>query len=87
MARGESGDYWKLTRAIAHIGMSMMREHPWTVVLSPLLAAVPLVTLGNLLRETWFAHAWGRKLAAGPALPQLETQEAFLRCGSSSASS
>jgi predicted metal-dependent phosphoesterase TrpH len=59
---GESGDYWKLTRAVAGIGISMMREHPWTVALSPLLAAVPLVTLGNLLRETCFAHAWGRKL-------------------------
>jgi predicted metal-dependent phosphoesterase TrpH len=81
---GESGDYGKLTRAVMEIGISMMREHPWTLSLSPLLAAVPLVTAGNLLRETCFAHAWGRKLDRAGAL---SPQEAFLRCGSSSASS
>ncbi len=80
---GESGDYWKLTRAISSIGFSMMREHPWTAILLPLVAAVPVFTLGNLLRETWFAHAWGRRLDRGATLPQ----DAFLRCGSSSASS
>jgi len=83
VVRGESGDYWKLTRAIAEIGCSLMREHPWTLVLAPLMALIPAVTLGNLLRETYFAHAWGRKLARDAATPQ----EAFLRCGSSSASS
>lgn len=80
---GESGDYWKLTRAIAEIGISMTREHRWTILLMPLLAAVPLFTFFNLAHETWFAHAWGRKLDRRGALPQ----EAFLRCGSSSASS
>jgi predicted metal-dependent phosphoesterase TrpH len=80
--RGESGDYWKLTRAIADIGCSLIREHRWTLVLTPLMAAIPFITLANLLRETYFAHAWGRKLGRGRAL-----QEAFLRCGSSSASS
>jgi predicted metal-dependent phosphoesterase TrpH len=82
---GESGDYGKLTRAIAHIGASMMREHLWTLALSPLLAAVPLITLGNLIRETYFAHAWGYKLNRVPS--RVRPQEAFLRCGSSSASS
>src|SRR5271154_2275972 len=52
VVRGESGDYWKLTRAIAEIGCSLMREHPWTLVLAPLMALIPAVTLGNLLRET-----------------------------------
>ena len=112
---GESGDYWKLTRAISEIGLSMMREHRWTLVLLPLVAIVPLFTLCNLARETWFAHAWGsRLLDACPrdgacAVVQSDTygdtasngaalcghdkrrgvlpQEAFLRCGSSSASS
>ena len=82
---GESGNYAKLTRAIAHIGASMMREHLWTLALSPLLAAVPLITLGNLLRETYFAHAWANKLNRVPS--RVRPQEAFLRCGSSSASS
>lgn len=80
---GESGDYWKLTRAITSIGLSMMREHPLTLALLPLVALVPLITFANLVRETWFAHAWGRKIDRSFALPQ----EAFLRCGSSSASS
>jgi predicted metal-dependent phosphoesterase TrpH len=87
LVRGESGDYWKLTRAVAEIGISMMREHLWTLALSPLLAAVPIVTLGNLLHETYFAHAWGRKLERRGAPSQVGPQEAFLRCGSSSASS
>jgi predicted metal-dependent phosphoesterase TrpH len=60
--RGESGDYWKLTRAITEIGCSPMREHPWTLVLAPLFALVPAITLGNLVRESYFAYAWGRKL-------------------------
>lgn len=60
--QGESGDYWKLTRAVADIGCSLMREHRWTLVLAPLMALIPAVILGNLLRETYFAHSWGRKL-------------------------
>lgn len=87
LVQGESGDYGKLTRAIAGIGMAMMREHPWTLALAPLLAAVPLFTLGNLLHETYFARSWGRKLAARIAPSGVSGQEAFLRCGSSSASS
>jgi predicted metal-dependent phosphoesterase TrpH len=65
--RGESGDYGKLTRAVAGIGCSMIAEHPWAVVLAPLIALIPAITLINLLRETWFADAWGRKLAQAPA--------------------
>jgi len=86
--RGESGDYWKLTRAIAGIGCSMMAEHPWTLALAPLFALVPAITLVNLLRETYFAHTWGRKIKRGGSAPVAsEPQEAFLRCGPSSASS
>jgi predicted metal-dependent phosphoesterase TrpH len=81
--RGQSGDYWKLTRAVADIGCPLIRERPWTLVLAPLMAAIPAVTLVNLLRETCFAHAWGRKLDRRTSTPQ----EAFLRCGASSASS
>jgi predicted metal-dependent phosphoesterase TrpH len=84
--RGESGDYWKLTRAIADIGFALMREHRWTMVLAPLMAAIPVITLGNLVRETYFAHRWGRK-SRGRKPGASTPQEAFLRCGSSSASS
>jgi predicted metal-dependent phosphoesterase TrpH len=60
---GESGDYWKLTRAVLEIARDLMRERRWTVLLAPLLAGVPLVILANLARETAFAHKWGRRTA------------------------
>ncbi|HEY1757249.1 MAG TPA: PHP-associated domain-containing protein [Bryobacteraceae bacterium] len=85
VVRGESGDYWKLTRAVTNIGCSMMKEHPWTVVLSPLIAAIPVVTLVNLLMETWFAHTWGRRLergtTKGQSVPALQPEP----CGSRAA--
>lgn len=58
---GESGDYWKLTRAIWEIGCSMGCETPWTAVLAPLLLVVPLVTAGNLIRELVFNYRWSKR--------------------------
>jgi predicted metal-dependent phosphoesterase TrpH len=55
---GKSGNYQKLTQAIWSIGLSMLEERPWTVVLAPLLAVVPLVTLINLAAEIAFAWRW-----------------------------
>ena len=60
---GESGNYWKLTRAVLEIACDLMRERRWTAVLAPLLAGVPLVILANLVQETSFAHRWGRRTA------------------------
>ena len=60
---GESGSYWKLTNAVLDISFSMVRERPWTVMLVPLCAAVPLVTLGNVALETAFAYKWGSRHA------------------------
>jgi predicted metal-dependent phosphoesterase TrpH len=60
---GESGNYWKLTRAVLEIACDLMRERRWTAVLAPLLAGVPLVILANLVRETSFAYHWGRRTA------------------------
>lgn len=59
---GASGGYWKLTRTVAEIGCSMLRERSWMSVLSPLLLAVPAVTLGNYVREIAFAQTWTRRL-------------------------
>jgi predicted metal-dependent phosphoesterase TrpH len=56
--QGESGSYAKLTRAVWSIGLDLLVERRWTMVLAPLLALVPLVTLGNLLMETAFAARW-----------------------------
>ena len=63
MVAGESGSYAKLTQAVWSIGLNMLEERPWTVVLAPLLAAVPLVTLVNLLLEIAFAARWGNQAA------------------------
>jgi predicted metal-dependent phosphoesterase TrpH len=68
---GESGNYWKLTQAVLGIGISMMRERPWTRFLAPLCAAVPAVMLANLALETVFAYRWGDRVA-----PRLKTARA-----------
>jgi len=57
---GESGSYWKLTLAVATLALEMMRERPWTLLLSPLFPAVPLVTLANCIREAAFVYRWAR---------------------------
>ena len=64
-AFGEAGQYGKLTRAVWEIGCGLLREKRWAALLAPLLAAVPLVTLAHLARETAFAHTWGRRAAGG----------------------
>lgn len=64
---GESGSYWKLTRAVCKLGSQMMRERPWTLSLLPLALAVPLVTLMNAARELAFVYRWAR---CGTCVPQ-----------------
>ena len=65
---GASGSYAKLTQAVLGIGSSLVRERPWTVVLTPLMLAVPLVTLANYFRELSFHARWSRSIwaAASP---------------------
>jgi predicted metal-dependent phosphoesterase TrpH len=60
--QGACGNYLKLTRAVAEIGCSMVRERPWTAVFAPLLLAVPAVTLGNYICEVAFEQTWSRRL-------------------------
>ncbi len=67
--QGESGSYCKLTMAVWSIGLDMLEERPWTVVLAPLLAVVPLVTLVNLVMEIGFAVRWGNQAARFGAAP------------------
>ena len=62
LAAGESGDYWKLTRAIFEIGTELMREHRGAMLLAPLFAMVPAVTMANYALEAWFAMRWGRRV-------------------------
>jgi predicted metal-dependent phosphoesterase TrpH len=56
---GESGDVWKLTKAVCSIGGSMVGEKPWTAILTPLMAFVPAVLIVNFLMEISFAEKWG----------------------------
>ena len=58
---GESGGYWRVTRDVYAIACNMVRERPLSSALAPLFLAVPLVTLGNLLRETVFAQTWSAR--------------------------
>jgi predicted metal-dependent phosphoesterase TrpH len=78
---GESGNYWKLTRAVLKLASKMMQERPWTLLLSPLFLAVPVVTLANCLRELAFLYKWTsrsglhRRLAVTCATGWPEAQE------------
>jgi predicted metal-dependent phosphoesterase TrpH len=60
---GESGNYWKLTRAVLEIARDLIRERRWAMLLIPLVAAIPAVTLINLVSEFMFARKWGRRTA------------------------
>jgi predicted metal-dependent phosphoesterase TrpH len=55
---GESGAYWKLTRAVLELGMAMIRENRWTLPLLPLAVVVPVITLANCVREFAFVSRW-----------------------------
>jgi predicted metal-dependent phosphoesterase TrpH len=72
---GASGNYAKLTSAVLGIGSSLVHERPWTFVLTPLMLAVPLVTLANYFCELSFHSRWSRTLWPLP-LPQARTEPA-----------
>lgn len=56
--RGESGGYFKLTRDVFSIGWGMVMENPYTLPLTLLGVAIPLVILGNYVIESVFARWW-----------------------------
>ncbi len=64
---GASGNYAKLTQAVLAIGSSLVQERPWTFVLTPLMLAVPLVTLANYFCELSFHARWSRALWPVPS--------------------
>lgn len=69
IARGASGGYWLLTKAVLSIGRGMFRATPWTWVLSPLALAVPAVILVNEVRERIFARQWSSRLGLSSRVP------------------
>jgi predicted metal-dependent phosphoesterase TrpH len=76
-ARGRSGGYWQLTRAVWDIALHVPRQHAWGFLLTPLVAAIPLMTLGSCVRDRVFSAVWSRRLNAPmEPLPGLSGQEA-----------
>ena len=57
-ARGRSGGYWQLTRAVWSIAANVPRQHRWGFLIAPLAAVVPFVTLGSCVRDRFFASYW-----------------------------
>jgi hypothetical protein len=66
---GESGDALKLTQAVWAIGAAMVREKPWTAILTPLMLLVPPIMIVNFLMELSFAAKWGRRMAVRAKTP------------------
>jgi len=56
--RGETGNFFKLTRDVLSIVREMVKHNPWTLPLAPLALGVPAVILGNYAIEQAFARFW-----------------------------
>ena len=59
---GESGCFKKLTRDVLVIAYEMMREKPWTTLLSPLGLLIPAITYLNYVEEEQFCQRWEAEL-------------------------
>jgi predicted metal-dependent phosphoesterase TrpH len=64
---GESGSWLKLTCDVLEIVGAMAAENPATRCLVPLAAAVPVVTLANLVREWLFSEHWMARVSVASA--------------------
>lgn len=64
---GDSGSYWKLTAGVFEIACKLLADNRWTLLLLPLFAAIPVVTLASVVRERDFAARWQRKVERSPA--------------------
>lgn len=79
---GSSGSYARLTRDVVSVCAEMIRDQPWTVLLSPLVAGVPMVLLVHYWLEVAFAErclarATGGRIAP-TSTPSLEIGEVSL---------
>lgn len=57
------GGWHRVTTDVAAISLHLFRENPIAALLAPVLLALPIVTLGNYLIESFFAHR-GPRLCA-----------------------
>jgi predicted metal-dependent phosphoesterase TrpH len=76
LTRGTSGGYFRITRDVLCMTGKMFQERPWTLLLSPLAALVPAVTLATFLDEAWFARRWGARVNASQR-PRAESMESL----------
>jgi len=67
VVRGESGNYWKLTRSVIEVATGLFREEPWAWILGPLLLLVPVITLANCLAEAGFERRWSKRTGRASA--------------------
>jgi hypothetical protein len=47
---------------VLEIGLRMVAERMWAAILTPLLVAIPFVTLVNYFEEVVFADKWARRV-------------------------
>ena len=60
---GSSGSYYRLTRDILQIGLSMFRAKPLTLPIALIGGFAPVITAANYLMEKRFSAFWERRLA------------------------
>ncbi len=66
---GESGDVWKLTAGDTLYWRVHGLREAWTIILAPLMALVPAITIMNFVMELSFAAKWGNRMAGGLRTP------------------
>jgi predicted metal-dependent phosphoesterase TrpH len=65
-ARGEAGNFQRLTSDVLTVAIEMMHEERWTTVLAPLAVLIPGVIFGHFIAEGIFARHWGGRVIPSP---------------------
>jgi hypothetical protein len=58
IVRGRSGGTLDLARDLFLVGVEMMRERKWTLLLAPLASLLPAISAAHCLQEEIFARRW-----------------------------
>jgi predicted metal-dependent phosphoesterase TrpH len=72
LVAGRNGSYFKLTRDILQIGMSMVRSNPVTAPVALLGWLAPIVTLFNYALEKRFSQVWMNRLSTETRIPVVQ---------------
>jgi predicted metal-dependent phosphoesterase TrpH len=68
---GEHGGYTKLTADVFSIVKSLVKERPWTLMISPLALLVPAFTAGHWLNEKRFCKKWAAAMDSMEKRPRM----------------